>query len=111
MTRGLKRELWQERICNYRSSGLNAQAWCQQNKFTLSSLHYWINKLNKESLESDSTIKHEFVPITQMGISMSPSMSPSAPIVIRYQNLSIEVSESCQPNTLRNVLEILNIYA
>jgi len=107
MTRELKRELWQERICNYRSSGLNAQAWCQQNKLTLSSLHYWINKLNKESLKLDSTFKHEFVPITQMGI----SMSPSAPIVIRYQNLLIEVSENCQPNTLRNVLEILNVYA
>ncbi|MDR3543877.1 MAG: hypothetical protein P4L69_23415 [Desulfosporosinus sp.] len=61
MTRGLKRELWQERICNYRSSELYAQAWCQQNKLTLSSLHYWINKLNKESLESDSIFKHEFV--------------------------------------------------
>lgn len=107
MTRGLKRELWQERICDYRNSGLNAQTWCQQNKLTLSSLHYWINKLNKESLESESTFKHEFVPITQMGI----SMSPPAPIVIRYQNLSIEVSESCHPDTLRNVLEILNVYA
>jgi len=107
MTRELKRELWQERISNYRNSGLNAQTWCKQNKLTLSSLHYWINKLNKESLESDSAFKHEFVPITQMGI----SMSPSALIVIRYQNLSIEVSENCQPNTLRNVLEILNVYA
>ena len=107
MTRGLKRELWQERICNYRSSGLNAQAWCQQNKLTLSSLHYWINKLNKESLESDSCFKHEFVPITQVGL----SMSPSAPIVIRYQNLAIEVFEGCHPDTLRNVLEILNVYA
>ncbi len=107
MTRELKRELWQERISNYRNSGLNAQAWCQQNKLALSSLHYWINKLNKESLESDSTIKHEFVPITQVGI----SMSPTAPIVIRYQNLSIEVFESCPPDTLRNVLEILNVYA
>jgi len=26
MTRELKRELWQERISNYRNSGLNAQA-------------------------------------------------------------------------------------
>ena len=107
MTRALKHEMWQERISNYRKSGLNAQAWCQEHKLTISSLHYWINKLNKESLESDSTIKLEFVPVTQMGISMSPSAS----IVIRYQNLSIEVSESCQPDTLRNVLEILNIYA
>ena len=107
MTRELKRELWQERIGDYRNSGLNAQTWCQQNKLTLSSLHYWINKLNKESLESDSCINHEFVPITQVGI----SMSPSAPIVIRYQNLSIEVFESCHPDTLRNVFEILNVYA
>ena len=107
MTRGLKRDLWQERICNYRNSGLNAQTWCQQNKLTLSSLHYWINKLNKESLESESSFKHEFVPITQVGI----SLSPSAPIVIRYQNLSIEVFESCHPDTLHNVLEVLNVYA
>jgi len=41
MTRELKRELWQERICDYRNSGLNAQTWCMQNKITLSSLHYW----------------------------------------------------------------------
>lgn len=107
MTRELKRDLWQERICNYRNSGLNAQAWCQQNKLTLSSLHYWINKLNKESLESDSCFKHEFVPITQVEL----AMSPSAPIVIRYQNLVIEVFEGCHPDTLRNVLEILNVYA
>ena len=107
MTRELKHELWQERICDYRNSGLNAQTWCQQNKLTLSSLHYWINKLNKESLESDSTFNHEFVPITQVGI----SMSPSAPIVIRYQNLSIDVFEGFHPDTLRNVLEILTIYA
>ena len=107
MTRELKRELWQERICNYRNSGLNAQTWCQQNKLTISSLHYWINKLNKESLELDSCFEHEFVPITQVGV----PMSLSAPIVIRYQNLSIEVFESCHPDTLRNVLEILNVYA
>ena len=107
MTRGLKRDLWQERIYNYRNSGLNAQTWCQQNKLTLSSLHYWINKSNKESLESESSLKHEFVPITQVGI----SLSPSPPIVIRYQNLSIEIFESCHPDTLRNVLEILNVYA
>jgi len=107
MTRGLKHDLWQERICNYRNSGLKAQTWCQQNKLTLSSLHYWINKLNKESLESASSFKHEFVPITQVGI----SLRSSAPVVIRYQNLSIEVFESCHPDTLRNVLEILNVYA
>jgi len=31
--------------------------------------------------------------------------------VIRYQNLSIEVFEGFHPDTLRNVLEILTIYA
>jgi len=107
MTRELKRELWQERICDYRNSGLNAQTWCLQNKITLSSLHYWINKLNKQSLESDSCFIHEFVPITQVGIPLNPSV----PLVIRYQNLSIDVFEGFHPDTLRNVLEILAIYA
>lgn len=107
MTRALKHEMWQERISNYRNSGLNAQAWCQEHKLTISSLHYWINKLNKESLKSDSCFNHEFVPITQVGI----PLNPSAPLVIRYQNLSIDVFEDCNPDTLRNVLEILNIYA
>ena len=107
MTRVLKQEMWQERISNYRNSGLNAQTWCQQNKLTISSLHYWINKLNKESLKPDNCFKSEFVPITQVGI----SMNPPAPVVIRYQNLSIDVFEGCHPDTLRNVLAILNIYA
>jgi len=107
MTRALKHEMWQELISDYRNSGLNAQSWCREHKLTISSLHYWINKLNKESLKSDSCFNHEFVPINQVVI----PLNPSAPLVIRYQNLSIDVFEDCHPDTLRNVLSILNIYA
>ena len=107
MTREVKQDLWIERISNYRKSGLNAQTWCQQNNLTVSSLRYWINKCDKESLESDSCFKSEFVPITQVGI----PMNPSAPVVIRYQNISIDVYEGCNPDTLRDVLEVLNVYA
>lgn len=101
-----KCEIWKERIADYRSSGLKAQEWCNKNNLPISSLRYWICKFNKETIVSRSLV-NEFVPVVTPGI----MINSTAPIVIRFGNISVDVSDGCHPETLRNVLEALGAYA
>jgi hypothetical protein len=101
-----KHEIWKERIADYRSSGLKAQEWCGKNNLPLSSLRYWVYKFNKEAIVSRNFVK-EFVPVEAPGIIINPTAS----IIIRIGNISIDVSDGCHPDTLRNVLEALGAYA
>jgi len=106
MTGTSKCEIWKERIADYRCSGLKAEDWCEKNNLALSSLRYWICKFNKETIVSRGPVK-EFVPVAAPDIMINSTY----PIIIRFGNLSVEVSDGCHPDTLRNVLEALGAYA
>ena len=41
-----KEKLWSNRIRDFRESGLTRKEWCYQNQLPLSTLSYWIRKLN-----------------------------------------------------------------
>jgi hypothetical protein len=43
-----KRELWQQRIQDWKASGLSQKAWCQREQLPLSSLGYWRRRLRAE---------------------------------------------------------------
>lgn len=59
-----KQELWKLRIREYRNSGLTAREWCSQNSFTVSTLRYWIYRLNKEQSSHSEDSKPVFCRIT-----------------------------------------------
>lgn len=101
-----KCEIWKGHIADYRSSDLKAQEWCDKNNLPLSSLRYWVYKFNKEAIASSNFVK-EFVPVETPGIIINPTAS----IIIRIGNISIDISEGCHPDTLRNVLEALGANA
>jgi hypothetical protein len=106
MSNTTKYEIWKERIADYRSSNLKAQEWCDKNNLPITSLRYWANKVNKEATTSDNLVS-EFIPVTTPGI----MINCTAPVVIRFGNISVDVSDGCHPDTLRNVLEALGAYA
>ena len=106
MSSTIKCEIWKERISDYRSSNLKAQEWCDKNNLPITSLRYWICKFNKGANDSHNLVS-EFVPVTAPGI----MINSIAPIVIRFGNISVDVSDGCHPDTLRNVLEALGAYA
>ena len=106
MINNSKNEIWKERVTDYRSSNLKAQDWCDKNNLSIKTLRYWVRKINKEAITCDNTT-HEFVPITTSEI----MRIPAAPVIIRFGNISIDVSDGCHPDTYRNVLEALRIYA
>ncbi|MFW6046935.1 MAG: IS66 family insertion sequence element accessory protein TnpA [Candidatus Woesearchaeota archaeon] len=43
-----KKDLWIKRIKDYKSSGLTAVNWCEENGINIHTLKYHITKINKE---------------------------------------------------------------
>jgi hypothetical protein len=56
-----KQELWRLRINDYRSSGLTALEWSSQNSFSLSTLRYWITRLNKKQPSHEGNSKRKIL--------------------------------------------------
>lgn len=101
-----RQELWQSRISAYRSSGLTAKAWCDQNNVSISSLRYWITRFNKtveeESAETEDTIFARLPTEAEI-----ITMSPSVPAVIVAGGLRIELSADCPHELLGTLIRIL----
>ena len=49
-----KRELWTERVNDFRSSGLTCKAWCDEHQVPASTMGYWVRKLDRSEKESSN---------------------------------------------------------
>jgi hypothetical protein len=106
MSSNIKHDIWKERIADYRSSKLKAQEWCNKNNVSIKTFYYWIRRFNKETITSSGE-PNEFVPVTTQDIIINTSV----PIVIRLGKIEIDISDNCHVDTLRKVLEALEVYA
>lgn len=43
------KELWVQRVEEFKSSNLNQTTWCKENEIKVSSLRYWLKKLDNKS--------------------------------------------------------------
>lgn len=103
MSKG-NQELWQARVNDYYASNKSARKWCEENSISPSSLKYWLIKLNEE--QTSSTNDPEFVPISTETTENNSSSSAT----IRIGRISIDISNECQPRTIKTILEALNSY-
>lgn len=84
-----------QQVCDYRVSGLTAEAWCSQNNLKVSTLRYWLNKCNREAkadLKQDAFIE------------LKPTAAKEVPIILRIGAVSIELYSGFQVDTLREAL-------
>ena len=103
-----KQELWTLRINDYRSSGLTALEWCSQNSFSLSTLRYWISRLNKKQPRHEENSKPVFAGLPVL---TATSFLGVAPVTIHMGTIRIEVMDSCHPDLLSNLIGILTNHA
>lgn len=103
-----KEELWRLRINDYRSSGLAAREWCHQNQFSLSTLRYWIHRLNKKQPLGEEECKPVFAGLPVLA---TTSFLGSAPVTIYTGAIRIEIMDSCHPDLLSNLIGILSEHA
>lgn len=106
MTVQERHEMWKHHISEYRSSGLSASIWCEQQKVSLSALRYWITRFNKEQDENKDI----------QWVSMEEALSLGDPkdipdITIQIGNATIGIRSNFSEDVLLRVLKILKAYA
>ena len=52
MTRHERRLMWQERVDQYRASGMSVAAWCRENEVSEQQMYYWLRKFRSEVASS-----------------------------------------------------------
>lgn len=83
---------------NYRSSGMAAAKWCDENQVKLSNLRYWITRCNKqESLDHTDSGFIEFTSKAEI----------SAPIAVCIGRFRIELSAGFDVQAFQEAVHIL----
>jgi len=44
--------MWQERVDQYRASGMSVAAWCRENEVSEQQMYYWLRKFRSEVASS-----------------------------------------------------------
>lgn len=100
MSRQSNRQLWEERIANYRSSGLPAALWCESNQVNLNTFRSWISKLNKEAVLANEPVK--WVSLEPAGI-----LPVETNLTVNIGKATIRVSPGFDPNLFTQVVKAL----
>lgn len=100
------RTQWEQRISEYRASGLSATQWCTRQDLPLSTLRYWITRLNKDKAQNTET----------QWISLDGLLTPEEPqnsmdITIQIGKAIIRLGRSFSDEALHRVMKILQAYA
>lgn len=96
-----KQELWNERIKDFRASGLSQKAWCEQEGFNAGQLGYWLRKLQAatEAPNHSRWVNIEAIAPSGSGISL------------RIGNVVLEVERGFDQKVLADVVRSLMPYA
>jgi len=97
-----RKQMWQDRIDAYRSSGVpSVKAWCKQNQVGVQSMYSWMKRLETEPT-------HVAYPLTQwVAIDSSNSIEETATLTVKVGDVSIEIKEGFSHSLLNEVLQVL----
>lgn len=100
--RETRRELWYERVEEYRASGLSVAAWCREHEVKEHQMRYWLRRFSP-SLEPDATATTWLpVKVRDKGDSGDPDV-----IVVRVGDVAVEVRSGFDRTLLVAVVETL----
>ena len=96
-----RKQMWQERIDAYRSSGMTSvTAWCRQNHVGVQSMYNWMKRLNTESTHVD-------YPLAKWVALTPDSSEETSTLTVKIGDVSIEIKEGFNHALFNEVLQIL----
>jgi len=84
-----------QQVNDFRASGQTAAAWCSENNMKVSTLRYWLSKLNREA-KTD--------PKQEIFIEFKQPSAKEVPVIIKVGTISIELYVGFQAETLREAI-------
>lgn len=99
---------WRLRITEQQASGLSVRRWCAEQKIVESKYYYWLQILRSEEL----TISQPTELFAQLQVTRPTEIKAAAPSarvcgVIRNHDLSLEIYNGADPQTLAATLRAL----
>ncbi len=106
MTRDERRLMWQERVDQYRSSGMSVAAWCRENEVPVQQMHYWLRKFRSE--ETDA-VEDDIQWIQLGGWDRQAALRTIEDSAVRIHigRAMVEVRPGFDPALLRGVVKVL----
>jgi len=105
--------LWQERIAEWRASGLTAEQFCQDKEFTTSALRQWVYRFKREAQAAPKTAE----PAVRLARVVRETTDPVAPtrkvkplqepLVVEIGDARICIWPGFDRETLRTVIALL----
>lgn len=94
MSRHLDKKIWEERIQDYRNSGISLAAWCRIHEISLTSMKYHLHGRKSKGLEND-----KLLPVV-----VQPSLPADDHIEITFGSFTIKVTDSTNITLLKKVM-------
>ncbi|WP_341300287.1 hypothetical protein MHB44_03745 [Lysinibacillus sp. FSL H8-0500] len=103
-----RKQMWQQRIEDYRSSGEpSVKAWCQLNQVGLQSMYQWMRRLQLEATHvAPTSTSTQWVTFT----SSNGLDKTTTPLIVKIGDVSIEISEGFDRVLFTEVLQILQVH-
>ncbi|MCB6647497.1 IS66 family insertion sequence element accessory protein TnpB [[Clostridium] scindens] len=108
MSKEEKSSFWSGRIQEFRSSGQTCKDWCEEHQIPVSTMTYWIRKLNRKE-ESIGDPEPVFAKLpSESEIAMRDTAEGSAAVSIYISGcIRIEAAPSCPPELFRVLVRTL----
>jgi len=108
MSKEEKSSLWSGLIQEFRSSGQTCKDWCEEHQIPVSTMTYWIHKLNRKE-ESIGDAEPVFAKLpSESEIAMRDTAEGSAVVSIYISGcIRIETAPSCPPELFRVLVRTL----
>lgn len=99
---------WRQQIMEQQASGLSIRRWCAEKNIVESKYYYWLQILRSEEL----TVSQPAELFAQLQVTRPPEMKAAVPPagvcgVIRSQDLSLEIYNGADPQTLAATLRAM----
>lgn len=103
---------WLTIIKECRSSGMPVKRWCEQNDVNEKRFYYWQRKLREAASKSLPTTMEQPTFVQVSSSVQLPSVSPVTDFVparvLKVGNVSLELSDTVQPELLATALKVLS---
>ena len=108
MSKEEKSSLWSGRVQEFRSSGQTCKGWCEEHQIPVSTMRYWIRRLDrKEKAIGDTEPVFAKLP-SESEIAMRDTAEGSAAVSIYISGcIRIETASSCPPELFRVLVRTL----
>lgn len=99
-----RRQEWEKRIAEYRSSGQSVREWCAANGVKPERLWYWLRRKKAGSTETESTTTW----LQAVVSGPTPGEQNDTGLLVKVGKASIEVKPGFDPELLSTVVRVLS---